>query len=125
MKKLIYCLILVLITCCIIIRDVNAQTAITYGQTIQSNISTQGEIDTYTFTGSTNDIVTVLLSGNFSYYGTTQLELYSPTGTLLKRVSGQYSSRIDSLSLQVNGLYTILVMDNDGQQTGNYGLSIQ
>jgi hypothetical protein len=97
-------------------------TSIAYGQTLQDTVSARAEINAYIFTGIAGEVITAFASGNWSTVP--RLELYDPAGNLRKRLDGQ-SIRADTVHLPQNGIYTLFVLDNDGQQTGNYGLHIQ
>lgn len=93
-----------------------------YGQTLQDTLTVRSDINAYTFSGTAGDVITALLAGNWT--GIPRLELYDPAGVLRKRLDAQ-SIRADTLHLTGTGSYTLLVLDSDGQQTGNYGLSLQ
>lgn len=63
---------------------VYAQTPIDCGQTLAGSISTAGQKNSYTFSASANDVVTIRTrktSGNFTVY----LDLYSPGDSGLQR----------------------------------------
>lgn len=82
------------------------------GTTVAGTINTAGQKNTYTFTLTETDIVTIRATrseGVFSPY----LELYDPTGTL---IAGNY--RI-SMTLAA-GTYTLQVRDSNNSGTGNY-----
>jgi hypothetical protein len=96
--------------------------AIGYGQTVQDTLKVRAEIDAFTFTGSAGEVITALLAGTWN--PVPRLELYDPAGVLRKRLDGQ-SIRADTVRLPATGTYTILILDSDGQQTGNYGLHLQ
>jgi len=102
-----------------------AQTPIKYGDCLQGSIGLPAQINTYTFSGSKNDVITVR-SGRSSGSLWPQIEVYAPNGSLLKRTSNTPSARIDTLSLPNNGSYSILVADGfNGTLTGGYGLCLQ
>ncbi len=107
-----------------IISDASAQTMINYGDLLQGSLVTPSEIDSFTFSGSTNDVITIRMAS--SWQGGPQVELYDSAGALLIRVSGGVSiTRIDTFHLPSSGSYSILVMDDDGGSTGNYVLCLQ
>jgi YD repeat-containing protein len=75
----------------------------------------------YTFTGAVNDVVTIrtgnLTGGNF----TPNIELYSPTGSL---VVSNYN-KVDQTTLSAAGMYTILMRSYSGAYAGNFALTWQ
>jgi len=90
-----------------------AQTPIDCGQTLAGSISAPAEIDSYTFSGSVNDVITIRsrkTSGTFTVY----LSLYSPGGSLLQ--SGAQINR----TLTETGTYRIDVRDQNNTNTGDY-----
>jgi hypothetical protein len=101
---------------------------ITYGTSKQGDISIKGQMDSYTFSASANDVVTVRMDGGTLYFNP-QVELYSPDGTLLQRVAGYGtttpSARIDTVRIPRSGICTILAMDKLGDRIGPYGMSVQ
>jgi hypothetical protein len=94
-----------------------AQTPIPCGQTMAGSISAPGESDSYSFTGSVGDVVTVrvrnISGGNLVPY----MELYDPRGV---RIEGS-SFQID-VTLTVAGTHTIFVRDANNLYTGDYVL---
>lgn len=53
-----------------------------------------------------------------------QMELYAPDGHRIGyKIGGTYEARID-VSLDENGIYTLLLMDSQGQDTGGFGFSL-
>jgi hypothetical protein len=128
MKLRVFVLALCLLSC-ILSLDFSsralAQSPINYGENVSSSISARGEIDTYFFSGTEGDFITIRMTAN--YYSGPQFELYDPDGTLLRRINGSnvYSLRSGTLRLNKSGAYTILVMDNGGTDTFEYGLFIQ
>lgn len=92
---------------------VHAQTPIPCGQTTAGSISTPGESDSYSFTGSVNDVVTIrgrTTSGSLYTY----LELYGPGGGYLGG-----GTQID-MTLTAAGSYTISMSDYSNTNTGDY-----
>ena len=97
---------------------VHAQTPINYGQTLAGSISAPGEIDSYTFSGSLNDRVTIRAwrtSGTFTRY----LQLYGPSGNLI--TSGYQVDR----TLTEEGTYRIDIKDQYNTNTGDYLLYLE
>jgi YD repeat-containing protein len=93
-----------------------AQIPIDCGQTLSTSISGAGERDTYTFTASANDGITIRArktSGNFTPY----LELYGPNGNLITSAANKIN-RI----LKGTGTYTVVVRDQNNTNTGDYVL---
>jgi YD repeat-containing protein len=93
-------------------------TALSCGQAVVGSIGVAEQIDAYTITVATNDVVTIRTkktSGTLTPY----LELYGPTGSLV--TSG---SQIDR-TLADSGTYTILARDSSSFYTGSYLLTWQ
>jgi len=94
-------------------------TPISCGQVLSGSISAADQIDTYTFTASANDVVTIRAnrtSGSLTPY----VELYGPSGT---RVAGP-GAQINT-TLTASGTYVLLMMDYSYVYTGNYLLYLE
>ena len=105
----------------------SAQVTIHYGDCIKDSIVPVGKVNTYLFTATAGDIITVLM-GTTSFSFHPRIEVYSPSGTLLKTSidsAAFTSARIDTLKLAVSGTYTILGLDCCAENGGGYGLSLQ
>ena len=103
-------------------------TQIQYGTCIQGAIDTAGEIDKYTFVGDSGDVVILRMnrtSGSLNPY----LELFAPDSGRLVTASPEpwpyYRAQINDLKLTVGGTYTLLVGDDNSNETGGYALSLQ
>ena len=93
---------------------VYAQTPIDCGQTLSGTISTAGQRNSYTFSASASDGITIRArktSGTLTPY----IELYSPGGALIIGAANQ----IDRI-LTETGTYRIDVRDQNNTNTGNY-----
>ena len=102
-----------------------AQQAISYGETITESISSDGEVDVYTFSGVANEKVIIRLTENSSSYPLEpSLELYNPTGNPVESTSDGSQAEIN-IVLPQTGTYTIFASDVNGDDTGNYALFIQ
>jgi len=98
---------------------------ISYGTNIQDTIKAAAAINGYTFNGNVNDIITLLIAqttGGSSFY--LHAEIYAPDGSLLRRIGG-YTIRIDTMKLLKKGVYSILIVDDNGVNTGTYGLNLR
>ena len=95
--------------------------------TLMPDLNTYAAIHPLAFNATANDRITFRLGGETAppQY---QVEIYTPTGILLdmKQTSTGYI-RFDSLILPATGIYTILVMDDDGKDQSffGYGVSLQ
>ena len=102
--------------------------AINYGETLTGSISTFGDVDTYSFSGSEGDKVILRLtesSNSPSFLLEPFAEIYGPAGDLLLSDSDNGQSHIE-ITLPADGSYTILASDSyPGDDTGSYGLFIQ
>jgi hypothetical protein len=100
-------------------------TSITYGTALIDTLSFAAFINAYTFTGETNDIITIQMArASGSLWP--RFELYDPNGSLLKRITGNPTAKIDTVKLVSTGNYSILAVDGyNGTLTGRYGLWLQ
>ena len=107
-------------------------TALSFGQSVTGAIGQLAGIDTYTFTATSGDRVLVRM-GVSTYTLDPQIRLYSPDGALLcsKAIDSPYEGGVAEINdtncaaLPVDGQYTLLSGDLDGNETGTYGLSLQ
>jgi len=99
-------------------------TPLGFGENKSASIDTKAEMDTYTFSASSEDIVLIRMQS--SWYDGPEIKLYAPNGTLISHGSGQstYFSEITQ-ALPDTGEYTILAGDHVGDDTGSYGIFIQ
>lgn len=81
----------------------------------------------FTFQGAQGNVITVQAtrsggSGTFDPV----IEVFSPSGLRLRRAGGGFSyvARIDTLTLPQDGLFTILIKDDDGADIATYDLSL-
>ena len=93
---------------------VYAQTAIDCGQTLSASVGVAGERDSYTFTASANDGITIRARKTLGSL-TPYLELYNPSGRLITSAANKIN-RI----LTVAGTYTVVVRDQNNTNTGDY-----
>ena len=101
------------------------------GQVQTGTIGSAAQSNSYTFSGSANDVVDftmVATSGSL----VPKIRLYNPDGTLLSSAAsgvpyGCSGSTIEmnSVTLTQSGTYTVLVGDCSDTNTGNYNLSSQ
>jgi hypothetical protein len=95
--------------------------AIQSGQN-RSGTITVGDFDLYNFNGTTGAKVTIRMSNGPGSALTPLIRLFGPDGTKLSQAS-DFPALIESFPLPVDGTYTILCSDDDGQSQGTYGLS--
>jgi DUF971 family protein len=88
--------------------------------TMRDTLRSWAHIKAYTFNGTQGTRITIRLQTDWRYYA--QFELYDPNGRRVVRASGEYSVRADTC-LYLNGLYTILVMDDNGFEGGGYTIT--
>jgi len=97
---------------------VNA-TPLSYGESIEGNITQYAEMDAYTFTAETGDHIFARAGGSFD----PELRLYNPNGTLISSVTGV---QVGLTELLVEaGNYTFLMGGGDGDDTGEYAVFLQ
>jgi hypothetical protein len=112
----------------IYVQRTNAPTSATtigLGDTLSGAISSQPEMDAYTFTSSGGDRVLLrfvdLVAGEFR----PEIRLYGPTGLICSN-SGSVLAQVDCvLSGAGTNSYALLVGDFSGSATGSYGVHIQ
>jgi hypothetical protein len=99
-----------------------------YGETAAASISPGGNIDTYLFSGNAGDKVIIRMTESIA--GSSEIlepyvELYNPTGELIKDSSDGSQVKI-SMQLPTTGTYTLLASDSyPGDDAGNYAIFIQ
>ncbi len=92
---------------------------------LEGNFAHQTQVDAYAYTGDAGDLMVLQMrsvQGNIE----SQLRLYDPSGNLLaEALPNGGLSRIDAFVLPETGTYTVLCMDKNGNDLGDYGFSIQ
>jgi hypothetical protein len=108
------------------IATVSITFAINCGQDLSGSISAAGQRNSYTFTASANDVVTIRARNTspYSNYLTLYLELYGPTGALVGSASSGTLAQLDK-TLTETGTYTVVVRDDNYVETGTYTLNWQ
>jgi len=103
---------------------VTALNPIGCGQLMTGSISAAGEKDSYTFTASAGDIMTIRASKTSGNYLNMNIELYGPIGAL---VGSTYNATVAQLNrtLTEAGTYTVVVRDYYNVNTGAYTLTWQ
>lgn len=95
---------------------------LTKGQQQRAAMERLGALRAYLFCGTAGDRVRLRLQGRDAAFDS-QLELYSPRGTLLASDFGADGTVASlDLSLEEDGLYTVLAADSGGNDTGEYTL---
>ena len=103
---------------------VNA-TELTYGDAVTGNISTFGDIHSYTFQGAAGDIILIRMRG-ISGEVNACLQLVDPTGTIIAEDCDDGGLvKIEEFTLLSTGTYTINASDYNHNDTGEYGLGIE
>ena len=99
-------------------------TPIAYDSILAGAITPAPNIDGFTFIAAANDKVSVAAVNTGDQLRGFQLkvEIYNSDGSLVKRVVGQ-SIRIDTIL--TGGNYTIWISDDNGFETGTYGLTLK
>ncbi|MFP3868617.1 MAG: hypothetical protein ACLFUU_10745 [Desulfobacteraceae bacterium] len=87
------------------------------------NFALKADTDAFTFTGLVDHAVTICMN-NESGDVTPHIFLYDPDGNLEKTGLGYPQACINGHKLLKSGLYTIVVKDHAGDDTGSYGLSL-
>lgn len=101
---------------------VNA-TALDFGETISGTIGAIAEMDAFTFTGVAGGRVVAHMartSGSFQ----PEVRVYRPDGILIcSKIADLLSHQV--CNTKTNGVHTVLVGDNGGNETGDYNLYVQ
>jgi hypothetical protein len=105
-----------------------APIPVPWAQVQTGNILSQVQSDTYTFSGTFNNTITLTMaatSGNL----VPRIRLYEPNGTLLRTANPGYCSgsttSMSAIQIPETGAYTVLVGDCNDTNTGKYNLSSQ
>ncbi|MCB0522374.1 MAG: PPC domain-containing protein [Lewinellaceae bacterium] len=96
---------------------------INYGDDLTSSILVLGEEDTYTFSGTSGDKIIIRMRGISSSFEAC-LTLKNPSNAVVSSSCAGGLSEIN-VTLTETGTYTIVAADDLGDDTGNYGLSLQ
>ena len=96
------------------------------GDDLVKSLTHTVEIDAYSFSAVAGDDVAIRMRSTSNYFES-KLVLYDPSGNIVAAAVGSSGgpTRITAENLPVDGVYTILAMDNNGNDTGEYGLSFQ
>ena len=94
------------------------------GNTTTASIALSGEADTYTFFAYAGEAVLIRMGEVSGTFFDPDVILYSPTGAELARY-GHFSKAELSYTLPLDGIYTVLALDQQGLDVGTYSLSIQ
>ncbi|MBE9061109.1 Ig-like domain-containing protein [cf. Phormidesmis sp. LEGE 11477] len=98
------------------------ETALTLGDTVSGSISEPGEVDVYTFEGSAGQ---QLFYDGFNSDASLFFRLLSPSGeNVINFFSSSTGNDRESINLLENGTYQLIVNDNGGSNTGDYGFQL-
>ena len=105
--------------------EVPTATPISFGETVNGTINSQGQTNNYTFNANAGDTIYSRMSSSWS--GGPQIRLYAPNGTQISVSTQSLGSFATDMTLQLplTGTYTLLAGDNFGDATGTYGLFLQ
>lgn len=96
-----------------------------YGNDVVGELNTEGEVDIYTFTGTAGDRIYIRMRDAESKIDAC-LKLYDPTGTLVgEHCRNGGIVKLKDLVLPTSGTYEIHASDNNDNDTGSYGLSLE
>ncbi|KPJ60115.1 MAG: hypothetical protein AMJ46_08395 [Latescibacteria bacterium DG_63] len=87
-------------------------------------IDPYGDMDAYVFEGTAGDSVIIQMhrtSGTLA----PKMELFAPNDGLVEERSGTSHVSIVDYSLPYSGIYTLFASDNDGDETGDYWVTLQ
>ncbi|MEM9821240.1 MAG: GEVED domain-containing protein [Bacteroidota bacterium] len=94
-----------------------------YGTAVTGNITSLGQVDTYTFNGTAGDVVLIRMRGKSGGVDGC-IELFDPNGNSIAADCDDGGLvKIDGLALPTTGLYTIKAQDSGDNDKGNYGIA--
>lgn len=104
-------------------------TNLSFGPAQTGSIGSAAESDSYTFSATVNDFVSLSASATSGSLGP-KLRLYNSAGTLLTAApggacTGAPTAGIDTFQLPATGMYAVLVGDCSDVNAGNYQISAQ
>ena len=98
--------------------------AIDYGDVIGCTIDPVGDTDIYYFNGTTDELVTILVSRAGDDYVLPCVELTAPDNTTTVECNPSTDNRIDTV-LDQTGTFSLLISDWNNDGIGDYTISIQ
>lgn len=105
--------------------DSGCGPTVSYNQNLLAAHASPAEIDGYTFSAIAGDVL-VFQSGACSATFDARAELYNAAGQLVvSDFTDNGLARLDTVHVPATGLYRLLVMEKEGDETGDYGLSLQ
>ncbi len=108
-----------------IVNNASYTTTISCDQDLAGTLSNQAEIDAYSYTANAGDVMVIQMRSALDNIES-WLRLYDPAGNVLAEATPSGGlSRINTFSIPAGGTYTILAMDVNGNDTGDYGFSLQ
>jgi hypothetical protein len=94
-----------------------------YDSYLEDFITPEGDRDAYVFDADSEDKVIIHMMGVWESYP--KLELFNPGGSLIREAYSYWRADIVDFVLHDSGHHTILVSDEEGDDTGSYWLSLQ
>ena len=95
---------------------------IAFGETKTGSITKPAQLNNYTFSATKGDTLYTRMRSNWS--DGAHIRLYAPNGTEIATATGGYFTAITK-TLPLNGTYTLLAGDYDGNNLGTYDLYLQ
>jgi len=102
------------------------ESAITieYGACLLGGFSVPGEVDVYTFSATSGDVITIRMSED-SFLINPHIRLFAPDGAPVDSAWHATQARIDGRILLSTGTYTVQAFNDDPEWGGSYGLMVQ
>jgi hypothetical protein len=104
-----------------------ATNVIVAGETLSGSITNAGQEDVYSFSGASNQTITIVFAGTNLVEAFPDMELRGTNGSLLissHDLEHSVSRIIDAFPLPQSGDYTIICRDAYGAYTFDYGLTL-
>lgn len=93
------------------------------GKSLKGTISTTGGVQTFVFTAVAGDAAYVRMGTNATFLDP-MLILFGPDGREINRTQGYISTELFEI-LEAEGVYTVLAGDDNGHDTGTFGIFAQ
>ncbi|MEO1626009.1 MAG: hypothetical protein AAFV25_12695, partial [Bacteroidota bacterium] len=107
------------------LNSVDCATKIDCNGVLKASLDERAEVDTYVFEGTEGDRLLAFMRGEVKGIES-DLQLYDAQGTLVASSEARGRlARLGAFTLPSTGLYTLLAKDGNGNDTGNYFLTMR
>jgi len=99
-------------------------TGIAFYDVLCNTITSLSQTDAYVFAAEAGDVIRITMSASANVFMDPEIRLYNPSGMLVASATHAYFAVIDNLLLQESGVFTVLAMDVQGDDGGDYCVSL-